>query len=178
MKPFYLVLYYVLYKILPPSIGGRVLFGNKIRKWLVERMLDRCGEGLVVEPGAYLGNGRGISIGSNSGIGQNAYLQSPLTLGDYVMMGPDVRIQTRSHKFDRCDIPMAMQGNDTPDGVVIGSDVWIGARSLILPGVKIGNGVIIAAGAVVTKNIPDYSICGGVPAKILRKRNDKNSKAR
>lgn len=52
--------------------------------------------------------------------------------------------------------------------VVIGNDVWIGMRSIIMPGVKIGNGVVIGAGAVVTKDIPDYAVVGGVPAKIIR----------
>jgi len=54
----------------------------------------------------------------------------------------------------------------------IGNDVWIGAKSIILNGVKIGNGVIIAAGSVVTKDIPSYTIVGGVPAKIIKKRFD------
>ena len=52
--------------------------------------------------------------------------------------------------------------------VVIGNDVWIGMRSIIMPGVKIGNGVVIGSGAVVTKDIPDYAVVGGVPAKIIR----------
>lgn len=56
--------------------------------------------------------------------------------------------------------------------VVIGDDVWIGTRVIILPGVKIGNGVIIAAGAVVTKDIPDYAVAGGVPAKVIKYRNN------
>lgn len=178
MRPIYLILYYIFYKILPPSLGGRILFGNKIRGWLVERLIDKCGVGVTIEPGAYIGAGSGISIGNNSGIGQNAHLQAPLSIGDFVMMGPDVRVQTRSHSFDRCDIPMALQGNDALEAVIIGNDVWIGARSMILPGVCIGNGVIVAAGSVVTKNIPDYSVCGGVPAKILRKRNDEITEAR
>ncbi len=56
--------------------------------------------------------------------------------------------------------------------VVIGDDVWIGTRVIILPGVKIGNGVIFADGAVVTKDIPDYAVAGGVPAKVIKYRNN------
>ena len=54
--------------------------------------------------------------------------------------------------------------------VTIGNDVWIGMRSIIMPGVKIGNGAVIGAGAIVTKNVPDYAIVGGVPAKIIKYR--------
>ena len=96
-------------------------------------------------------------------------VHGPLIIGNDVMMGPEVVILTYSHKFDRLDIPMNDQGSYV-DPVMIGNDVWIGTRSIILPGVKIGNGVLIGAGAVVTKDVPDYAIVGGVPAKIIRYR--------
>ena len=85
-------------------------------------------------------------------------------------MGPEVLIMTSSHKFDRIDIPMCEQGDMSPKKVVIGSDVWIGARVIILPGVQIGSGSIIGAGAVVTKDIPPFSVVGGVPAKVIKSR--------
>jgi len=170
-RNFFLVLYYVVYKILPPSVGGMFQWSNSIRFFLVSKIVDECGTKVIVDKGAYIGKGADIVIGSNSGIGENAYLQSPLIIGDYVMMGPDVRILTRSHKFDRTDVPMAVQGGSV-NGVVIGNDVWIGTRVMIMPGVVVGNGVIIAAGAVVTKNLPDFSICAGVPARVVRMRRD------
>lgn len=83
------------------------------------------------------------------------------------MMGPDVVILTHTHNIERTDIPMGAQGSRVAK-VVIGNDVWIGMRSIIMPGVNIGNGVVIGAGAVVTKDIPDYAVVGGVPAKIIR----------
>lgn len=86
------------------------------------------------------------------------------------MMGPDVVILTHTHNIERADIPMRFQGFRVAK-VTIGNDVWIGMRSIIMPGVKIGNGVVIGAGAVVTKDIPDYAVVGGVPAKIIRFRN-------
>ena len=64
---------------------------------------------------------------------------------------------------------MGHQGSRIAE-VVIGNDVWIGMRVIIMPGVKIGNGVVIGAGAVVTKDVPDFAIVGGVPAKIIRYR--------
>ena len=89
------------------------------------------------------------------------------------MMGTDVTIITRNHRFDRTDIPMMEQGFEEERPVYIGNDVWIGDRALILPGVHIGDGSIIAAGAVVTKDVPPYSIVAGVPARKIRDRFEK-----
>lgn len=83
------------------------------------------------------------------------------------MMGPDVAILTSTHNIDRTDIPMGYQGGRVAK-VKIGNDVWIGMRSIILPGITIGNGVVIGAGAVVTKDVPDYAIVAGVPARIIK----------
>ena len=101
----------------------------------------------------------------------NCAVHGPLTIGTDVMMGPEVVILTNSHKYDKCDIPMNKQGSYVLP-VVIGNDVWIGTRAIILPCVKIGNGVIIGTGTVVTKDVPDYAVVGGVPAKIIRLRNE------
>ena len=89
------------------------------------------------------------------------------------MMGPDVIIYTNAHCHDRIDTPMREQGFSEALPVVIGDDVWIGRRAMIMPWVKIGNGVVVAAGAVVTKDVPDFAIVGGVPAKILKIRGAK-----
>ena len=108
-----------------------------------------------------------ISIGTGSGWGVNCLVHGPLEIGDKVMMGPDVVILTHTHNIDRTDIPMGDQGSRI-EKVTIGNDVWIGMRSIIMPGVKIGNGAVIGAGAVVTKDVPDYAIVGGVPARIIK----------
>ena len=116
-----------------------------------------------------------ISIGNNSGIGINAFIQGPSSIGDYVLMGPDVQIYTRNHKYDRVDIPMYNQGESEIKKVNIGNDVWIGSRAIILPGVTIGDGAIIGAGSIVTKNVEPYAIVGGNPAKVIKYRNKVNS---
>lgn len=86
------------------------------------------------------------------------------------MMGPECYIYTRNHAFSRTDIPMREQGMQDFKPVTIGNDVWIGARVTILPGVKIGNGCIIGAGSVVTKDLPNFAIGGGNPARVLKYR--------
>ncbi|NLK11099.1 MAG: maltose O-acetyltransferase [Staphylococcus equorum] len=101
------------------------------------------------------------------------YRLNHVVIGENVMMGPYCYIYTTNHAFDRIDIPMIEQGYAKPKKVVIGNDVWIGSRVTILPGVTVGNGVIIGASSVVTHDIPDYVIVAGNPAKIIRYRNNK-----
>lgn len=111
-----------------------------------------------------------VSLKDNSGIGIDCELYGPISLGSDVMMGPEVVIYTSGHVHDRIDMPMRLQGASEIKPVSIGNDVWIGRRVMIMPGVTIGNGVIVGAGAVVTKDVPDYAVVGGVPARILRYR--------
>ena len=85
-------------------------------------------------------------------------------------MGPDVVILTLNHEYSDIHKPIGWQGMKPRKKVTIGNDVWLGQRVMIMPGVTIGNGSIVAAGAVVTKDIPPYSIVGGVPAKVLKNR--------
>ena len=128
------------------------------------------GININIEKKANFGTGSGIEIGNNSGLGINCKVRGPLQIGNNVMMGPDVIIFTSNHETSRTDIPMRGQGSTLPQKVTIEDDVWIGARVIILPGVTIGKGAILAAGAVVSKDVPDYAIVGGVPAKVLKYR--------
>ena len=134
-------------------------------------MLENCGKGVNIESGATFSSK--VTLGDYSGIGINAKIYGTCHIGRYVMMGTDVTIITRNHRFDRTDIPMMEQGFEEERPVYIGNDVWIGDRALILPGVHIGDGSIIAAGAVVTKDVPPYSIAAGVPARKIRDRFEK-----
>jgi maltose O-acetyltransferase len=84
-------------------------------------------------------------------------------------MGPDVKIYSRNHKFDAIDIPIRKQGKSYHK-TYIGDDVWIGANVIILAGVKVGSHSVIAAGAVVAHDVEEFSVVGGVPARILKKR--------
>lgn len=164
-----MALYYGFAKYLPNSQHRITKWCRSVRRAICKPLFDECGSSLNVEKGADFGTGAGIKIGTGSGIGANAQIRGELTIGDNVLMGPDVVILTTNHRFDRLDIPIGRQGNiDEP--VSIGNDVWIGQRAMIMPGVNIGNGCIIAAGAVVTKDVPDYAIVGGVPAKVIKYR--------
>jgi len=89
------------------------------------------------------------------------------------MMAPEVTIVSYVHRHDRCDIPMCFQGGGPVRPVRIGNDVWIGTRVILLPGVNVGDGAIIGAGAVVTKDVEPYAIVGGNPAHVIGTRKDK-----
>lgn len=111
-----------------------------------------------------------ITIGKNSTIGYYTFIYSSenIEIGDDCMIAPFVYIVDSDHGID-INSKMNTQDNET-SSIKIGDDVWIGSNSVILPGVEIGNGSIIAAGSVVNKDVEEFSIYGGVPAKFLKKR--------
>lgn len=115
--------------------------------------------------------GEGLIIGNNVGIAQNCFIQvrGNVKIGDNVIFGPNVSVFSENHNFERLDIPIKDQGENRK-GVEIESDVWIGTGAKILDGVKIGRGSIIAAGAIVNKDVPPFSIAAGIPAKIIKTR--------
>lgn len=167
---------YVCYKItaawLPTS--NRMPFAGKMRAFWARKIALNCGKNINIEKNAYFTPE--LQIGDNSGVGVDCDLCGPVTIGNDVMMGPEVVIYTFLHNYDRVDIPMRLQGIEAPRPVRIGNDVWIGRRAIIMPGVTIGDGVIIGAGAVVTKDVPPYSVVGGVPAKIIKSRYKQKEK--
>lgn len=161
-------LYMVFAKHLPITykVGGKI--GGWCRYKLAKHFTSEMGKNVTLEKGASFG--RRLYIGDNSGVGINALLDGEVHIGNNVMMGPEVIVYTQNHKFDDLSIPMNQQGFQEEKKVEIGNDVWIGARVIILPGVKIGDGVVIGAGSVVTKDVPDYAVVGGNPAKLLKMR--------
>lgn len=166
-----LALYYGFARHLPASnsIWGR--WARPVRR-LICRGIFRCaGRGINIEKGAYFGDGQEIEIGDYSGIGVDCQVVGPVRIGNHVMMGPETIILTRNHRFDRVDVPIREQGYGPPEPVIIEDDVWIGTRVIILPGVTVGRGAIIGAGAVVTRDVPSYAIVGGNPARLIRFRN-------
>ena len=117
--------------------------------------------------------GEELEIGENVGIAANAFIavRGKVKIGSNTIIGPGVSIHSENHSFQELDTPIRLQGA-TRKGVTIGEDCWIGSKAVILDGVNIGNHVIVAAGAVVNKDVPDYAIVGGVPAKIIKMRKE------
>lgn len=166
-----------IYSILYKFIGRRLpnyysVFGKtsqKIRGTLYNKITGSNAKKINVQRNATFASD--VKIGDDSDIGTNCVVQGPTTIGNCVMMAPEVLIFTVNHVTDDIYIPMKKQGETKPKQVTIGNDVWIGRRVIILPGRTIGDGAIIGAGAIVTKDVPPYAIVGGNPAKIIKYRN-------
>ena len=171
MKNIYLLAYYSIIQFLPMQPFPGYKFFYKVRYFFVKRVIKKCGKNVIIKNKCYFGDGSRLTIGNRSQLGQNARLGGLISIGDDVLMGPDVIMMATSHSFNRIDIPINQQGAEEEKPIVIGDDVWIGTRVIILPNVKIGSHSIIAAGAIVTKSCEPYSIIGGIPAKLLKRRN-------
>lgn len=166
-----LALYYIFAYYLPRNeafVIGRL--ACRIRRLLVRNFFKEVGIGVNINSGAYFGCGENIVIGDHSSIGERCYIANDTKIGTDVMMAPEVLIISVSHNTESAEISMRLQGNNLPRPVSIGNDVWIGRRAIILPGVSVGDGAIIGAGSVVTKDVAAYSVVGGNPAKLIKVR--------
>ena len=117
-----------------------------------------------------------IKIGSRASINSNVMINArgrgKIIIGNNVLIGPNVVLRSNNHSFETSKIPVIDQGMNEGE-IFINDDVWIGSNAVILPNCKIGKGVIVAAGAVVTSDVESYSIVGGVPANLIKKRDTK-----
>ena len=170
-KLFFICLYYGFASYLPrsstPVLGKAFKF---IRYSICRNIFASCGKHVNVERNAFFGSGKAIKIGDYSGIGNKCKIASNTVIGKYVMMAPEVIIFGTNHDYRGLDRPMCFQGNTELQQTIIGDDVWIGQRVIILPGRQIGQGAIIGAGSVVTKDVEAFDIVGGNPAKKIKSR--------
>jgi len=140
------VMYYFWARHLPGSDVPYSMGSKKIRAFFAKRMFASMGKNVNIEHGAFFASGKDISIGDNSGLGLNCRVAGPLSIGNDVMMAPNVSIYTQNHETENIYRPMRLQTAEKKK-VTIGNDVWIGANAIILPGVTVGSGAIIAADA-------------------------------
>lgn len=171
MRSLFLLGYYLLGSNFPDAHypGGRLY--NWLRCALLSRCLIAFGGHNKVDGHVYVANGLDVEIGSHCQINEHSRLVNVI-IGDYVMIAPEVIFLFQMHKTDRLDIPMMEQGAIGFRKTIVHDDVWIGHRAIIMPGLEIGKGSIIGAGAVVTKSVPEYAVVVGVPAKVIRRRNE------
>lgn len=126
------------------------------------------GDYSVIESFACINNAVGdIIIGDHTRIGLHNTIIGPVTIGSHVNLAQGITVTALNHNFEDSDKRIDEQGVSTTP-VIIEDDIWIGANAVILPGVTIGNHSVVAAGAVVTKNVPPHSLVAGVPAKIIK----------
>jgi len=187
---YYWFFYFIRYM---PGNSGVVL-----RILIYKNLFASCGKNVYISQGCEIKGVRNITLGSNvqlgfnnllyaSGIGNerieignnvslnanvmiNADRGGSITIGDNVIIGPNVVLRSSNHKFNTTQIPIREQGHES-GRIIIKEDVWIGANVVVLPNVTIGKGTVVGAGAVVNKDVEEYSIIGGVPAKVISKRS-------
>ena len=147
------------------------LLGMIIR-WCAYRMLFRELKSFcTIYPGVYFTHTYGIQVGKAFSPNTGAMIdgRGGVTIGDHVMIGPYSVIVSSNHAYKQVSSPMTSLDHIMAP-VVIGDDVWIGAHAVITGGSKIGNGAVVSAGAVVTQDVGDYQIVGGVPARVIGNR--------
>lgn len=139
-----------------------VRLGNRVTVGENARILS---SGVIREPGV------GIRIGDDTAIGMDNLLwgQGGITIGSSCLLGPRVSIFSENHATGRRDVPIRSQGT-VRGPVSVADDCWIGAASVIVAGVRVGEGAVIAAGAVVTRDVPPFAVVAGVPARIIGSR--------
>lgn len=126
------------------------------------------GDYSVVESYSCINNAVGdVIIGDHTRVGLHNTVIGPVTIGNHVNLAQGVTVTAINHNFTEKDLRIDEQGVSTSP-VTIGDDIWIGANAVILPGVTIGNHTVVAAGAVVTKDVPPHTLVAGVPAKIIK----------
>jgi acetyltransferase-like isoleucine patch superfamily enzyme len=115
--------------------------------------------------------GEGMIIGDNCGIAENCFFGAAggIEIGNDVIIGQNVRFHSENHNFNDLSVLIRLQGV-SQKGIKIGNDCWIGSGATFLDGAQLGDGCVVAANSVVTKNFPNNSVIAGVPAKIIRKR--------
>ncbi|AQR72918.1 acyltransferase [Sphingomonas sp. LM7] len=159
----------IAYRLYLLTLRGESQTFVKIRRVLLNVMLGKRHIGLNVFPDVFLEDVDGLELGDNVSINRscNISCSGGITIGDDVSIAHGVSILTTEHGFDDPDVPIKRQPVSRHP-VVIESDVWIGAKATVLAGVRIGKGSIVAAGAVVTKDVPANSIVGGIPARVMK----------
>lgn len=142
---------------------------NILKRIILKRVFYSFGDMVNIRPNIKFINGN-ISIGNNSSIGERSFLQdmAKITIGENVLMGIECMFFTSNHGTLRDEL-ISKQPSVFKE-IIIEDDVWIGSRAIILPGVRIKKGAVVGAGAIVTKDVPEYAIVGGSPAKIIKYR--------
>ena len=131
--------------------------------------LFSLGDYSVIESFACINNAVGdVIIGDHTRIGLHNTIIGPVDIGSHVNLAQGITVTALNHNFNDTDKRIDEQGVSTTP-VTIEDDVWVGANAVLLPGVTIGNHCVVAAGAVVTKDVPPHSLVAGVPAKVIKK---------
>lgn len=170
----------MFYKI---SVLVRKVWNKLISEPIRKKAFATCGKNVNIARNVEFSGAENIYVGNNVYIGPNSTFLTTLAnikIGDHVMMAHNVSIVTGNHRIDILgkymdEVTDAEKLPEDDKDVVFEGDNWVGANATILKGVTVGRGAVISAGAVVSKDVPPYSIVGGVPAKVLKMRFDEET---
>lgn len=164
--------------------------GRRLRAALYPRLLKAGGRDLRIEEGVRITGLRNVSLGDRVSIMANSYVyaatgeclvgagtsinnnvqlganQGRIEIGREVLIGPNSVLRAADHRFEDPSLPIASQGHERGT-IVVEDDVWIGANVVVTRNVRIGRGAVVAAGAVVTRDVPAFTVVGGVPAHVI-----------
>ncbi|ARC85313.1 bacterial transferase hexapeptide family protein [Clostridium argentinense CDC 2741] len=148
------------------------------KRWFIRNKFGHIGNNSDLRPFVTIVGGKNIYIGNNVILrggtqlhGSSKIRGATITIEDDVLIAPNVFITVNNHNFSDISIPISMQGGNEKS-VHIKTGSWIGYGAIILQGVTIGRNSVVAAGAVVTKDVPDYTVVGGIPAKVIKRIKD------
>lgn len=188
IKKLFFQIYIAFFSSIPTEIGIR------IRQIVYKPLFKKCGKNLRIDSGVTILGFENISLGDNISFMKNSYIYAhdggaliirnnftinsnsqlgasfgKIIIGNDCAIGPNCVLRAANHKFDNPNIPFRRQGHMYGE-IIIEDDVWIASNCVITPNTIIGKSSVIAAGSVVTKNVEPYSVMGGVPAKLIKKR--------
>jgi len=149
----------------------------KLRAFFWRIFFKHLGNNVSIGSNCKFVNPKKISIGNNVLINHHVEMEATggeIILGNYILIGMHAKFINATHEFGDWEKPIYSQGL-IPSKIILEDDIWIGMHAIILPNVTIGRGAVVAAGAVVTKDVPAYAVVGGVPAKVIKYRFDKET---
>jgi acetyltransferase-like isoleucine patch superfamily enzyme len=144
-----------------------------VKTMFLKMMGAQIGKGVVIYPGVWISPGRNLILGNHVDLAKDVLITTSggVEIGDRSLIGYRTLIISSNHTIPRIGEPFPISG-DRHKKIIIEEDVWIGANCIITAGVTIGKGAVIAGGSVVTKDVPQNEIHGGVPAKLIKKRDE------
>ncbi|MFY0593247.1 acyltransferase [Roseivirga sp.] len=159
------------------TLGRDVELSGLSKNGVVLGLNNNLGSGTIFKcTGVLTDLGEGIELGDNVAMGSNSYLggYGGIKIGRDCIIGERFTVHSDNHLFGNTELPIRFQGTEKKP-VQIGSDCWIGSNVCILGGVTVGEGCVIGAGSIVTKDLPPYSIAVGNPARVIKNRKDQGS---
>lgn len=151
-------------------LGINCAFAVPLRQAIAKKLFKKCGDGFVANEGCRFNYGHRIEVGDNVSWNAGCYIDAKggVKFGDFAMLTEYAKIFTHSHSEEN-----HMERTYAP--VVIGDYAKVYTAATILPGVTLGNGAVVATGAIVTKDVPEFTLVGGIPAKPMRERKSKDT---